>query len=725
MKRTLLLTALSGHLFSSLALAQEADAPRIEAPVIVTAPGPERSSDELIGNATALDRTDIVARLSGTLGDTLSGEPGVSSTFFGQGASRPVLRGLGAERVQVLTNGIGVVDVSAASPDHQVAADGIDADKIEILRGPAALAYGGQAIGGVVNVIDGLIVEQLPDRAVSGEAYAAANSVNRGTEFGARSSFVAGPLVFSLSASQRDFGDYSIPGLAESRQLRHREELEHEAVHEHEEEGEDHEEEEHDHAAAGEGRLPNSFLDTQTLGAGVSWVGERAFAGFAVRRQTSEYGLAGHSHAHEEHDHDHEEGEDHEDHDHEHEHEHEEEGAAYVDLEQMRYDFRGGITFDGPVFKALTATLSYSDYEHSEIEGGEAGSVFKTDGLEGRIELDHALAGFEGAAGLQFLDKSIDARGGEAFLTPTDTKSWAAFLYETRDWDSGFGVEGGLRYEQLEHDNAVAGTVDFDLVSASAGLHQHFGEGWFAGAQVAYTERAPNESELFAFGPHLATEQFEVGDAGLSKEKGLNLEGTLRWRGNNASFGVNLFHTSFTDFIYLAPGSIEEDGEIITEEHGLPVFAFSQDDATLYGGEIYGEYHISRGALGADWKLRSGVDYVRGELDSGGNLPFVPPLRVTAGADADWQRVTAGASIEWADNQKYVGEGQLGTGDYTLVNLRTALKLSEYGIGRDGTQIFVEVRNVADEEARLATSVLRDTVPLPGRNVRAGLRYTF
>ncbi|MFN3609633.1 MAG: TonB-dependent receptor, partial [Hyphomonas sp.] len=158
MKRTLLLTAISGHLLTGLALAQETDTTRIEAPIIVTAPGPARSSDELIGNATALDRADIIGRLSGTLGDTLSGEPGVSSTFFGQGASRPVLRGLGAERVQVLTNGIGVIDVSAASPDHQVSADGIDADKIEILRGPAALAYGGQAIGGVVNVIDGLIV---------------------------------------------------------------------------------------------------------------------------------------------------------------------------------------------------------------------------------------------------------------------------------------------------------------------------------------------------------------------------------------------------------------------------------------------------------------------------------------------------------------------------------------------------------------------------------------
>ncbi|MBU4569447.1 MAG: Plug domain-containing protein, partial [Alphaproteobacteria bacterium] len=141
MKRVLLATAVSTQALLGAAHAQETEATRRLDPVMITsAPGPDRSSDELVGNATALERSEIVSRLSSTLGDTLSGQPGIASTFFGQGASRPVLRGLGAERVQVLTNGIGVIDVSAASPDHQVAADGIDAEKIEILRGPAALA---------------------------------------------------------------------------------------------------------------------------------------------------------------------------------------------------------------------------------------------------------------------------------------------------------------------------------------------------------------------------------------------------------------------------------------------------------------------------------------------------------------------------------------------------------------------------------------------------------
>lgn len=703
MKRMLMVTAVSAQaLLAGAAHAQGTEPDRRMEPVIITtAPGPERSSDELIGNATALGREQIVRTLSATLGDTLSGEPGVSSTFFSQGASRPVLRGLGAERVLVLTNGIGVIDVSAASPDHQVTADGIDANKIEILRGPAALAYGGQAIGGVVNVIDGLIAEELPERPVSGEGFGAWNSVNKGTELGGRVNFATGPFVLALSASKRDFGDFEIPGLAESRQLRHREEQEH---------GD--EEEDHDHEEAGLGIALNSFLETETFGAGLSWVSDRAFAGLAVRQQTALYGLPG-AHEH----HDEEEDEEEEEH---------EEGAPFIDLKQTRYDFRGGIKLDGPVLKALTATLSYSDYEHTEFEApGEPGSNFKTDGIEGRVELDHEIAGLEGAIGVQFIDKSLDATGAEAFLTPTDTKSWAVFIYETKDWDSGFGIEGGARIETMEHDNQDAGKVDFDLFSASAGAHQHFGEGWFAGAQVSYTERAPNESELFAFGPHLATSQFEVGDANLKKESGLNLEGTLRWRGDRASFGANIFVTRFDRFTYLTPGVFIEDDAEVSEEDGLPVFVFVQSDADFKGGELYGEYHFGRGLLGAEWSVRSGVDYVIAELDSNGRVPFVPPLRFTSSVDADWGWLEAGASLEWADNQKRVGEGQLGTSDYTLINLRSALNLSELGYGSEGTQLFVEVRNVTDEEARLATSVLRDTVPLPGRNVRAGIRVTF
>ncbi|MEM1086814.1 MAG: TonB-dependent receptor [Pseudomonadota bacterium] len=694
MSRLLLLSAVSAVSLSlGLSAAAQETEDRQET-IVVTTPGPDRAADELITSATSLEREDILEGLYSTLGDTLDRQPGVASTFYGQGASRPVLRGLGAERVQVLTNGLGVIDVSAASPDHQVTADGIDAEKIEILRGPAALAYGGQAIGGVVNVIDGLISEELPEETVSGDLFGAYNTVNEGTELAAKGKFTAGQFVLALSASQRDFDNFEIPGEAESAFQIAAEEAE----------GEEHSEEEE-----ATGTLENSFVETQTLAAGVSWVGDNAFFGVAIREQTSEYGLPGG------HEHGHEEGE-----------EEEEEENPFIDLEQTRIDLRGGITLGDGLVKDLTVSASSVDYEHTEFEApGEAGTVFDTEGFEARIEAGTEIGDFLGAFGLQYLDKEFSAVGEEAFITPTDTQSFAVFTYQTREFDSGAGVEGGLRIENTELDNVLFGSRDFSLVSGSLGVHQHLENGWFLGAQLAYTQRAPNESELFAFGPHLATNQFEVGDPTLEKETGLNLDLAARWTGENVRLGINLFVTDFNDFIYLTPGTALIDGSVTDEGDGLPVFVFEQDGAVFRGGEIYGGLSLEDGPAGADWDFTAGVDIVDAELGDGGNVPLVPPLTLNAGASAEWGAFEVGANLTWADEQNEAGVGQFETDGYTQIDLRAELDISDFGIGADGTEVFIEARNITDEEIRFATSVLKDVAPAPGQNIRAGVRVSF
>ena len=695
MKQLLLLAASS----AVLAGFAHADAPEDkdlrQQSVIVTAPGPDRLEGELIGNATAIGREGIVETLGPTLGDTLDRQPGVSTTFFGQGASRPVLRGLGAERVQVLTNGIGVIDVSAASPDHQAAADGIDAEKIEILRGPAALAYGGQAIGGVVNVIDGLLPETLPEKPVSVDLLGAYNSVSEGTELSGRFQGVQGPIVLTLTASQRDFNDYDIPGMAESARQHAAEEAE---------EGEAHAEEEH-----ADGTVENSFVNTNTYAGGLSWVGDNAYLGLAVRRQEARYGLPGAAHEHGDEDGDEGEGEAHG------------EENPFIDLEQTRYDLRGGIRLDNGFLKEITGTVSQADYEHTEFEApGEPGTVYKTDGTEARVEASHELGRVKGAFGLQYSDKTLDAFGDEAFITKTDSENIGAFLYETMEWDNGFGLEGGARIEQVTRDN-IAGNADFDLFSASLGAHQHWDNGWFVGLQASHTERAPNESELYADGLHLATEQYEVGDINLDKEKGLNLEATARWESEQASFGINLFRTEFDGFVYLAPGTL--DGEAVVED--LPVYQFLQQDATFTGAEIYGEAYMPAGLLNADWTLDGGIDVVSGELNDGGNVPYMPPLTVNVGTKADWNLWSAGAHVTWADDQNDTGGAELPTDGYTQLDLRADLKLSELGYGREGTTLFIDARNVTDEEIRYSTSVLKDKLPAPGRNIRVGVRAVF
>lgn len=669
--------------------------------IIVTVPGPERTSSELIGAATSIDREDILETLAASLGTSLDRQPGVSTTFFGAAASRPVLRGLGAERVQVLTNGIGVIDVSAASPDHQVAADGIDSEKIEILRGPAALAYGGQAIGGVVNVIDGLIVSELPDAARTSDLFAAYNSVNEGTEFAGRNQFVTGPFVFTLAGSQRDFDNYDIPDFAESSLLRALEEAEHG-----DDDDDDHEEEEETRDT-----LENSFAETQTLAAGLSWVGENAFLGVAVRQQTAEYGLPGHSHEHE---HEEEGGEE----------EEEEEENPFIDLEHTRIDLRGGISLDNPFLTGILATVSYADYEHTEFEApGEPGTLYASEGVEARLAFDHSINGFDGTFGVQYVDKDLSADGEEAFVTPTDTESFGVFVYETQEWDSGIGVEGGLRLEYVELDNIEQGTADFSLLSGSLGVHQHLANGFWIGGQVAYTERAPNESELFAFGNHLATEQFEVGDAGLSEETAINLEGTVRWSGETGGIGVNIFKTEFKDFTYLSAGSLTAE-QLMMADPEFPVFLYVQEGASFTGGEIYADYALD-GPLGAEWEFGASVDFVDAELDSGDNVPLIPPLTFNADASAEWGAWEIGAALTVASEQDNPGADELETDGYTTLDLRGEVDLSDFGFGADGTEAFIEARNVTDEEVRFSTSVLKDVAPAPGQNFRAGIRVAF
>ncbi len=718
----LLLALSTSSLALGLAQAQAIDdEQRVETTVFVTAPGPERGADELIGNATAFDRDDILQTLSASLGDTLTSVPGVASSTFGQGASRPVLRGLGAERVQVLTNGIGVIDASAASPDHQVSADGIDAQRIEILRGPAALAYGGQAIGGVVNVIDGLIAETLPGAPVSGDVFGAFNSVNEGSELAGRAQFSSGPFVLTLSASHRDFDNYDIPGFAESALFRSLEEAE-----------EDHGDEDHDEEEQGEEEardtLENAFVETETLAAGLSWVGDKAFLGVAVRQQTSEYGLPGHGeHGHGEHDEEAHEDEDHDDVDHEEESHGEEEENPFIDLEHTRIDLRGGIELaETGLFTDLLGTFALVDYQHAEFEApGETGTLYESEGYEGRIEIGNAIAGFEGALGLQIINKSLSATGEEAFITPTDTRSVSVFVYETKEWESGIGIEAGARFETVELDNVNVSSRDFDLASGAFGLHRHLEGGVFMGGQISYTERAPSEPELYADGPHLATEQFEVGNPDLGKESALNLEGTLRWKQDFGSVGVNLFITDFSDFIYLRPGQTMEDGALVSEADGLPVFLYTQEDADFFGAEIYADMTLRADLFGASWHANASLDFVEAELSSGENVPYIPPTTFRAGIHADWSQFELGAMLTHASDQPDSGMGQLRTDGYTFLNLRAATDLTQFGLGSDGTHAFIELRNLNDEEVRFATSVLKDVAPAPGRNIRAGIRIAF
>ena len=712
-------SALSATLIlAAPAMAQNLDSEIDE--IIVTGSPLNRSVDEAITGVSVLSGDELSDRLAATIGETLKSEPGVSSTFFGAGASRPILRGQGGDRIRVLTNGIGSIDASSASPDHAVAAEPAQAERIEVLRGAALLRYGSSGAGGVVNVIDGRIPDSLPEDGLDGAFRIGASSVNAGREVAGSLDKALGNFVVHLDGTFKETDDYDIPGFAESDLFRSLEGEEHHDEEHGDEDHEDEEHEEHDHEhdeeeAEAFGTLDNSFTKSQSLTGGLSYIGDRGYFGVALHRFESDYGIpGGHSHGHAE---EHEEGHDDEDHegeDHD-EHEHEEEGEEMVSisLEQTRFDVNGALEFDGFI-ERLQLFGGYADYTHTEFEGpGEVGTVFSNEGYEARLEaIQRDRDGWRGAYGVQYRDREFSADGEEAFVPPTTTQQIGVYTFQEKQIGD-LHVEGAARYERTDQENSITGQdLSFDGISLSAGGDYHLTDALRFGGTVFRTERAPTTEELFSNGPHLATEQFELGDPNLGIETATGAEFAIRHREEGHFITLNMFYTDYKDYVF--------ERAIGEEEDGLEVFQFVGEDATFKGFEVQGGFDVTR--IGNfDIKVDGLAEYVRAETESG-NLPRIPPLSLLTGIEAESDRFSLRAELDYASEQNKVDAFELPTDDYALVNFFASWKAP---VGAQPVRLSLSLHNAFDEDARQHASFLKDTVPLPGRNVRFSVATQF
>ncbi|MDX5330566.1 MAG: TonB-dependent receptor [Caulobacteraceae bacterium] len=689
MRKTFLLASAAALVSAAPALAQTRG-PVDVSEVVVTAAPYVVSLDSVTTSVDILDRDDLDQAPLGGLGQALSDLAGVRSTFFGPGASRPVIRGLAGPRVLVLNNGVGMIDASALSPDHQVAADPQEARRIEVLRGPAALAYGGSAIGGVVNVIDDRIAE-TPVDGVEGRILGALTSDDSGEMASAALSAGAGPLVFTLDALRRQSGDYDIPVPAESRRQLQAE-------------GEE-------YLGPVDSVAENTGVELDSFGGGLSFVGERGFIGLAVKRTESLYGVPGHAHEHgheeEDHDHDHDHDEDHdEDHDHD---EGAEEGVR-IDLKQTRYDLRGGYDIALGPFERLRVSGGYADYEHVEIEDGAPATRFLSDGWEGRAELVQTERnGWQGAIGVQGLTRDFEAIGEEAYVPAVEIDELGVFTLQRLDRDA-WGVEGGLRLDRRSLKTATV-EKDFDNVSASLGAFLRPAEGWYLGASFSRAARAPTEAELFADGPHIATRGYEIGDASLETEISYALDLTAHYEGGPWDADLHAFAVRYEGFIDLRPTGAED------AESELPIYVYRQTDAEFWGAEVEVAYQLwTEGDR--SFRLEGVADYVRGETDLGPPAR-IPPWSATGRAVFEGGRWTGKLELRQVGEQDRVAENELPTDSYRMINASLVLRPV------DGFKVFFEGRNLNDAEAREHASFLKDLIPLPGRTFRMGVGYTF
>lgn len=616
--------------------------------------------------------SDLSTTAASSLGETLSREPGVSSSYFGPGSSRPLIRGLGGDRVRILEGGIGAGDASDTSPDHAVSVEPRSAERIEIVRGPATLLYGSSAIGGVVNVIDRRIPSRLPYVPITGYAEGLAGTVADEVTGSADITMSAGPFAAHAAGLSRNTDDYAIPGFAER-----------------------------DHAtepAAGGpeptddvfGLLENSFIETRRGDVGASVIGDRGYFGLSYGDLGTRYGVPGHGHA-------------------------EEGGGVSVDLRTRRWDMEGEWRISGERLDGVRMRFGRSDYSHAELEGSEVGTRFLNDSWEGRLELDHRIPGLGGGAvGLQLSSRDFEAIGDEAFVPPTATDRRGAFVFQEFSLDS-VGIQIGARLEHLNAESPEqASSRSFTGLSGSIGLNWAAEDRLSLGAAFARSVKFPNAEELYSNGPHLATNSFDLGNPMLKEESALSADGTIRLRQGRLTGALTVFVNRFSDFIFQ-----DYTGE---EEAGLPVLQFRQEDATFVGYEIEAElevFHSDRHHAA----LQLFSDHVRAELaESGSPLPRIPPLSIGVGALYDGGRLHAHASARRTARQTRVAELEEETSGYTMLDASLRYRLFS---GRLTHEVILAGTNLTDQEARSHVSLLKEVAPFPGREIQLIYRFSF
>ncbi|HTU13058.1 MAG TPA: TonB-dependent receptor [Allosphingosinicella sp.] len=661
----------------------------------------------LLSGSTALAGEDLVRDVRPQLGDTLARLPGVSSTSFAPGVSRPVLRGFQGDRVRVLTDGIGTIDASNTSVDHAVTIDPLTAERIEVLHGPAVLLFGGQAIGGAVNVIDRRIPRAVPENRVHLDVIGAYGSAADEISIGGALDFEVGNgLVVHVDGSYRNTNDLRVGGFVLAPALR-AEQLEIAA--EELEEGHAEEAEEALENANRRGRLPNSGTEQSTLGAGIALIRSGGSLGFSISWFNSDYGVparpgAGHHH---------EEGEEEEEEEGEEEHGHDH-GSVTIGLEQFRADLRGHLELGGGFADQLRLRVSAADYEHTEFEGDEVGTIFRSQGVEGRLELVQANRnGWRGGSGFQFLLRDFEAIGAEAFVPPNETSQFALFTLQEISFGS-LQLEGALRYEHTSVDSPTVG-VDrsFNAFSAALGFAYEPRDGVRFGVNLARAARAPSAEELLSNGPHIATQAFEVGDPTLRLEKSWGIEGYARARFGPLRLRASVFANWFDNYIYQTATGEEEDE--------LPVFQYFQQDARYFGFELEAAAELMRsGNFSVNGNVV--VDYVRATIDDDGPAPRIPPLRVLAGLEAGSDRLTGRVEAEWVADQDRVTTFETPTDGHTLVN--ASLSWRPWGTARE-TVLILSANNIFDVDARRHASFTKDFVPLAGRDIRLSARFSF
>ena len=676
---------------------------------------------------------ELAHRRQGGLGETLAGLPGVHLDNFGGGASRPVIRGQTVPRIEILTDGANLFDVSSVSPDHAITSDPLLLDAIEIQRGPAAVRYGGNALNGAINLIDSKVPKEVPQGGLTGATEVRYGTGDEEKTVVGRVTAGVGQFAVHAEGSRRSAEDYDVPN------------------------------------AYGTDELRDSFADSTSYSVGASWITSKGYLGAAYTRMDSEYGLPGHSHANAPcHTHDLDlhcgthgtpdpnsfanSDDTH---------------TAAITLRSERIDVRGDYARLLPGLERTRLRLSYTDYQHEENDGPFLFARYGNEVYDARLELTHApLLGFTGTFGVQYTngtfsglninnafqgyDEIYDFKSENVglFLTERRTfgsvdielgvrQDWRTMHAAKKPWTSYFILPPGYPLTP-ELEELYSGWYDeyfernypssrHNPFSASASATWNITPGYSVALTLARSQRAPSVRELYARGNNLATNSYEVGLARTATisdelpapatdlvETNKSIDLTFRKTDGRTRFELGMFYQDIDDYIFAR--LIEEE-----REAGRPhlLLVYTAADTRFFG--IDGQ--ISHQLTPASRVTVFG-DYVDADLqDENDNLPRVPPGRLGVRYDHTAGPLSGDVEYYHTFAQGDFASYETRTAGYDMINATVSYR---FDLGRaKAVELYVRGTNLLNELAFAHTSFVKDQSPLRGRSVAFGMRHSF
>ena len=712
--------------------------------VIVTSSLVDQTLSDIENPLHVVSGEDLSTNASQSLGESLDGLLGVSSSDYGSGVGQPIIRGMSGNRVKILNNGMVVRDVGGIGADHVNDVDLNNIQQIEIVRGPSSLLYANGTIGGIINIVDSTIArEDFTESEL--KLGLEAQSVNDGDSHNLSYQNNLGGLNFSLAYKDSQFDNFDVPTGA----ILHGEDHDDEHEDEHEGEHEDEHEEE-------VGFLSNSDFENNALRLGVSKAGDWGYFGVSVNSVESIYGIPFHGdedgdeHEGEEHEDEHE-GEDHED---EHGDEHEGE-RIFSTTDSEVVNVEGAYIVSNSWLKKVNYFIRDTDYslteqhaeeehegeEHGDEDHAEGPTMFSNESREYGAIFDLSNDDLLQKISLNFVDEDMSILGEEAFMNPTASEEMTLGYYLSKQVDS-FHLDLGIRHDRTRRKGSISHeeehdeheeehhdeemdyfSKDYNATSFAMSLSKDLNENFDLNVSAGMVERTPSAMELFMNGAHLATGRLEIGNTDLESERSTNFDATLSYEHEGIFGTVTLFKNDVANYIYLQDETAEvhEEHDDEDDHGGLVKANYLQQNAQFIGYELEMGTVLELG--NGDLTLSFGRDSVAGEFRDDSNIPRMTPDRNIYGISYSENDLELKLDLKDVGSQRDLGTNETVTSGFSMLNFN-AVKTFTFGKKQTATVSFF-AKNLLDEVARNHSSFVKDEVPLPGRNIGIKLQVTL